>query len=46
METVTYLLKKIPRELWAKIKAAAYEEESTLAEWLLDAAKQKLKRGK
>lgn len=34
-DSVTYLLRGIPRELWGKVKGKAYEQGMTLREYIL-----------
>jgi hypothetical protein len=40
---LTFLIKEIPRPLWAKVKALVFREKITIRVFLLDAIKEALK---
>ena len=41
---LTFLLKEIPRPLWAKVKALVFREEITIRVFLLEAIRMRLKK--
>ena len=43
-ETVDYILKNIPREVWGKVKSDAFDNGLTAREWLFEAIETKLKK--
>ncbi len=42
-EKLAFMLKEIPRPLWAKVKAFVFREQITIRVFLLDAIKEALK---
>ena len=43
-DTVDYIIKRIPRELWGKVKSDAFDTGLTAKEWLFEAIDAKLKK--
>lgn len=43
-DTVDYILKKIPRDLWGRVKASAFNNGLTAKDWLMEAIEEKLER--
>jgi hypothetical protein len=42
--TTSFLLRDVQKDLWAKVKTAAYKENLTIRDWILKVITDELKR--
>lgn len=45
-DVTTYLLRDVPKSTWAKVKAASYNRNMSIRDWLMEAIDGELRREK